>query len=155
MSEPLTREQLDHIDLRAKRADDEICRVAADLKRFRMSIPPQPDDTDSLIVQVCRDDVPRLLAYIRLLEAKPESPKGPITATSMFAPHPDTIYRHYKGGYYQVLKIARHTETDEEIVIYKSLTHRTVWARPLEEWLRPVNGQPHISRFLFVGALDS
>lgn len=32
------------------------------------------------------------------------------------------VYRHYKGGYYQVLGVARHSETNELMVVYVSLT---------------------------------
>lgn len=32
------------------------------------------------------------------------------------------VYKHYKGGYYQVLGIAEHTETKETLVIYVSLS---------------------------------
>lgn len=32
------------------------------------------------------------------------------------------IYKHYKGGYYQVLGVARHSETDEKMAVYVSLT---------------------------------
>lgn len=31
------------------------------------------------------------------------------------------IYQHYKGGFYQVLGVAQHTETGEEMVVYVSL----------------------------------
>ena len=31
------------------------------------------------------------------------------------------IYRHYKGGYYQVLGLAAHSETDERLVVYISV----------------------------------
>lgn len=31
------------------------------------------------------------------------------------------LYRHYKGGFYQVLGIAAHSETEEEFVVYISL----------------------------------
>ncbi len=39
-------------------------------------------------------------------------------------------YRHYKGGEYELLSVARHSETLEELVIYKSLANGDIWARP-------------------------
>ena len=32
-------------------------------------------------------------------------------------------YRHFKGNYYQVEGVARHSETDERLVVYLSLIH--------------------------------
>ena len=39
-------------------------------------------------------------------------------------------YRHYKGGIYQILCVATHTESGEEQVIYKGKTKGRIWARP-------------------------
>ena len=39
-------------------------------------------------------------------------------------------YRHFKGNEYELLAVARHSETMEELVIYKSLKSGEVWARP-------------------------
>lgn len=42
------------------------------------------------------------------------------------------IYRHYKGNLYEVLVIAKHSETLEEMVVYKALYGEgLVWVRPL------------------------
>jgi hypothetical protein len=46
------------------------------------------------------------------------------------------IYRHYKGNDYLVLTVARHSETEEALVIYVPLAPKggkqlTPWARPL------------------------
>lgn len=46
-------------------------------------------------------------------------------------------YRHFKGGYYKVLGVGRHSETLEPIVLYKSLDYGTYWARPVAEWVKP------------------
>ena len=39
-------------------------------------------------------------------------------------------YRHFKGNAYELIAIARHSETMEELVVYKSLKDGEVWARP-------------------------
>ncbi len=40
-------------------------------------------------------------------------------------------YRHYKGGLYEVLGLARHSETDEEFVVYRPLYGEGgLWVRP-------------------------
>ena len=39
-------------------------------------------------------------------------------------------YRHYKGGLYNVLNIAVHTETEEVLVIYQGVESSKIWARP-------------------------
>ena len=41
-------------------------------------------------------------------------------------------YRHYKGNEYTVIGIARHSETDEELVVYRQeYGDRSLWVRPL------------------------
>jgi len=40
-------------------------------------------------------------------------------------------YRHYKGGEYEVLGVARHSETLEALVVYRPLyNHSGLWVRP-------------------------
>lgn len=40
-------------------------------------------------------------------------------------------YRHYKGGHYEVLGVARHSETGEALVVYRPLYgERALWVRP-------------------------
>lgn len=42
------------------------------------------------------------------------------------------IYRHYKGNLYEVLAVAKHSETLEDMVVYKALYGEgLVWVRPL------------------------
>jgi len=54
---------------------------------------------------------------------------------------PGRIYRHFKGDYYQVLIIARHSETEEALVIYRLLYHKhqKVWARSFSEFVSEVD----------------
>jgi hypothetical protein len=41
-------------------------------------------------------------------------------------------YRHFKGNEYEVLGVARHSETDERLVVYRSLYGEgALWVRPL------------------------
>lgn len=42
------------------------------------------------------------------------------------------IYQHFKGNRYQLLEIARHSETEEEFVVYKALYgDMGIWIRPV------------------------
>jgi len=43
------------------------------------------------------------------------------------------IYEHYKGARYEVLGVARHSETLEELVVYKALYGEgDIWVRPVD-----------------------
>ena len=45
------------------------------------------------------------------------------------------IYEHYKGNKYELLHIAKHSETLENIVVYKALYGEgEIWVRPLSMW---------------------
>jgi hypothetical protein len=47
-------------------------------------------------------------------------------------------YRHYKGGEYQVLALATHSETMETMVVYQALYGETkIWVRPASMWQEP------------------
>ena len=44
-------------------------------------------------------------------------------------------YRHFKGNEYEVLYIARHSETMEDMVVYRALYgEHGVWVRPASMW---------------------
>ena len=48
-------------------------------------------------------------------------------------------YRHFKGNEYEVLAIARHSETQEPMVVYKALYgEQAVWVRPASMWTEEV-----------------
>ena len=62
-------------------------------------------------------------------------------------------YRHYKGNFYEVIDVARHSETEEELVVYRLLYgDHSLWVRPLAMFTEQIehNGvrQP---RFAYVG----
>lgn len=49
-------------------------------------------------------------------------------------------YRHYKGGEYEVLAVARHSETLQPLVVYRPLYNDSGW------WVRPFE--------MFTGSLE-
>ena len=45
------------------------------------------------------------------------------------------IYRHYKGGRYEVIGVAKHSESLEEMVVYRALYGEGgLWVRPASMW---------------------
>jgi len=49
-------------------------------------------------------------------------------------------YRHFKGKEYQVLGIATHSETGEELVVYRALYGEGgLWVRPTAMWMEQVD----------------
>lgn len=69
-------------------------------------------------------------------------------------PAPPGRYRHYKGGEYEVIGVARHSETLEPLVIYRPLYNDTgLWVRPYEMFFGQVevDGQTR-ARFAAVEA---
>lgn len=55
----------------------------------------------------------------------------------------NTYFRHYKGGYYELLDVATHSETMEEMIVYKSVCENPdeekTWVRPALMWKGLVN----------------
>ena len=68
-------------------------------------------------------------------------------------------YRHYKGNFYEVAGIARHSETLEEYVVYRPLYSSDVvtdyWIRPLKMFTENVmvDGK-EMPRFEWVGEME-
>lgn len=61
-------------------------------------------------------------------------------------------YRHYKGKEYEVLGMAKHSETLEELVVYRVLYDKgQIWVRPLKMFVEvvEVDGKK-IPRFRYV-----
>ena len=63
------------------------------------------------------------------------------------------IYRHFKGQMYRVLCVARHSETEEEMVVYQQLYgEHGWWVRPASMWSECVTRDGVTQeRFTYVG----
>lgn len=72
-------------------------------------------------------------------------------------PLPDTPvpgrYRHYKGGEYRVIGLARHSETRELFVVYQALYgEQGLWVRPHAMFTEDIVHQGRTEpRFRFIG----
>ena len=67
------------------------------------------------------------------------------------------IYEHYKKKYYEVIDVARHSETLEHMVVYRVLAGDfSLWVRPANMFLEQVetNGEK-VPRFRFITAQNS
>ncbi len=66
------------------------------------------------------------------------------------------LYRHYKGLDYRVFGVARHSESEEPLVVYQALYGEFgLWVRPLEMFLESVevDGE-RVPRFALIHAED-
>lgn len=61
-------------------------------------------------------------------------------------------YRHFKGNEYEVLAIAKHSETLEPMVVYRALYGEGgVWVRPASMWNEEVEHQgKRVRRFTYL-----
>ena len=62
-------------------------------------------------------------------------------------------YRHFKGNEYEALYLAKHSETQEPMVVYRALYgERGVWVRPASMWNETVerDGKTY-QRFTYIG----
>ena len=62
-------------------------------------------------------------------------------------------YRHFKGNEYEVLGVARHSETREEMVVYRALYGEFgLWVRPVSMWNEIVERDGRtFRRFTYIG----
>lgn len=62
-------------------------------------------------------------------------------------------YRHFKGNEYQVIGVARHSETLELMVVYRALYgEQGLWVRPASMWNEMVEREGKtFQRFTYIG----
>ena len=62
-------------------------------------------------------------------------------------------YRHFKGREYEVIGLARHSETQEEMVVYRALYGDFgLWVRPVSMWNETVERDGKtFRRFTYIG----
>ena len=63
------------------------------------------------------------------------------------------IYKHFKGNKYEVIGVAKHSETLEELVVYRALYGEgDMWVRPKSMWEETVCHEGKtVSRFTYIG----
>jgi hypothetical protein len=64
-------------------------------------------------------------------------------------------YRHYKGNFYEVVDVAFHSETEEEMVVYRKLYgDHSLWVRPLGMFIEDVQVDGRtLPRFEWIGEI--
>lgn len=66
-------------------------------------------------------------------------------------------YRHYKGPLYEVIDVARHSESEEELVVYRTLYGDfSLWVRPLEMFNETLEYEgKKVKRFEYIGEINA
>ncbi len=67
------------------------------------------------------------------------------------------LYKHFKGKQYELLEIAKHTETAKEFVVYRALYGEyDVWIRPLAMFDETIERDgKKLKRFTYIGKVES
>ena len=62
-------------------------------------------------------------------------------------------YRHYKGNEYELLSLAKHSETLGDMVVYRAMYGEYgVWVRPASMWNEVIERDgKHMRRFTYIG----
>ena len=62
-------------------------------------------------------------------------------------------YRHFKGKEYEIIGVAKHSETEEEMVVYRQLYgEHGLWVRPASMWEEKVERDGKtFTRFTYIG----
>ncbi len=65
-------------------------------------------------------------------------------------------YRHFKGNEYELICTARHSETEELMVVYRALYGEGgIWVRPASMWNEEITrGGRTFRRFTYVGDME-
>lgn len=64
---------------------------------------------------------------------------------------PGQIWKHYKGNEYEILILGKHSETAEEMVVYKQVESGAVYIRPLDLFFSEAQWEgAAVPRFTFV-----
>ena len=71
-------------------------------------------------------------------------------------PIPFGVYCHFKGNEYEVIGFSKHSETLEDMVIYKALYGDCgTWVRPLSMWDNPIEKDGKtVKRFEYIGSSE-
>lgn len=105
--------------------------TVAELKQFLQNLPDdQPLETEIIIkekpttvpVNVEFTEIPSVRQFIKEWADLIDLPDTDI---------PPGMYRHYKGGLYEVLGASRHTENGELLFTYREVHGTKIWNRPL------------------------
>lgn len=64
-------------------------------------------------------------------------------------------YRHFKGQHYEVIGVARHSETEEPLVVYRCLYgDHSLWVRPVAMFNETVEvAGEEVARFAYCGEM--
>lgn len=65
------------------------------------------------------------------------------------------LYRHYKGKNYKLIDIVKHSETQEDLILYQCMYHNdssVLWVRPISNFFSKVTTDGiEVDRFSYIG----
>ena len=55
----------------------------------------------------------------------------------------NSVWKHFKGEYYKFICVAKHSETEEELVVYEHISNSKIYARPIDMFLSKVDKEKY------------
>lgn len=127
---------LGDVPFRFKPPADDIWRLVLIIDRAFGVAAATGVDLDQYLHLSSPKEVEAKFEHLQKMQPPVHVPESPEVLNDVL--RPDSTWRHYKGGVYEIVTQATVEATGEQVVVYRNNVTRKVWTRPLTEFMEDV-----------------